>query len=326
MVPARHLWALRAAALALALLAGLAAAPAAGQEAAQEARDPAPETPYPWNSAAAMCDRTAGDPADVNAQLSDLVRAAADLEVAAAACRDALAAAPDDLRLRFQSGRILLAAGERAGLHAIESAAKAGYPPAELFWGLAHFTASFGVLPAPSTGARWLERAAQQDLLRAQLLLARAYTTGEGVVRDHERAEHWYRRAAEDGTPLASMSLGGFLAINKENPSSEDLDEARIQIERAVSAGLPAAKFLLGRLLLEERPFEKDWPRALRLYREAAAAGVPGVAGLLVEMLVKGEGFPADVEEAKSWACTLEDPGRVWEDVGDGSPISCSDL
>jgi hypothetical protein len=302
----------------------LSAGPAAAQGDPGQG-DPATASPYPWNSAAGVCDRAAGPPEDVNAQLSELVRAEADLDAAVAACRDALAAAPDDLRLRFQAGRILLAAGERAGLQPIESAAIAGYAPAELFWGIAHFTAAFGVLPAPATGARWLKRAAAQGLLVAQLLLGRAYVTGQGVPRDLERAEGWFRTAAASEEPVASMSLGGFLAINKIDPTAGDLEEARNLLESAVRADVPAAKFLLGRLLLEDRPFDRDVARALVLYRQAASQGVPGVAALLVEKLAHGEDFGVDVEEAKTWACTLEDPERVWHILGDGSLITCDD-
>ncbi len=320
--------------LALALLAGLAAAPAAAQGAAQEARDPAPETPYPWNSAAAMCDRTAGDPADVNAQLSDLVRAAADLEVAAAACRDALAAAPDDLRLRFQSGRILLAAGERAGLHAIESAAKAGYPPAELFWGLALKHGRFDLPEDTRAALLWLRRAANNENAWAQVILGEALQTGDGTAPDLERAERRLRQAFRTNLLVGAVPLASFLLEREQRLSRTDREaaeaaavEAKLVLREASAQGLTSAKVMLAMTLRSGgATFATDTKRAFELMQEAATAGSELAIYWLALWLYTGDGIRQDRESAAAWVCKLQDPEAMWRVLGALTKLSCDNI
>lgn len=312
---ARHLWPLRTAALALSLVAGLAAVPASVPAAAQEAGDPAPETPYPWNSAAAVCDRTAGDPADVNAQLATLVRAAADLAAAAAACRDALAAAPDDLRLRFQSGRILLAAGERAGLQAIESAAQAGYPPAELFLGIALRAGAFGSARDAVASAKWIERAAQAGVPLALLLAGRAYENGTGVARNLRSAEAYYAAASEAGQPEAMVSLGAMLLGLTPGPSrrmsSAERERGYRLLSGAADLGMASADFLLGLAFAAGQGVSASNERAIAHLERAAEAGSRQAALYLGANSLPNGLLTEDLERARRWLCNPNDPGLL---------------
>ena len=49
--------------------------------------------------------------------------------------------------------------------------------------------------------------AAERGNRRAQYNIARDYEKGTGVIQDREKALYWYRKAAENGSPLAMEQL-----------------------------------------------------------------------------------------------------------------------
>jgi uncharacterized protein len=79
-------------------------------------------------------------------------------------------------------------------------------------------TASFGQAPATSGDQPKLslqERAERGDA-DAQFNLAKMYESGRsGRKRDYSQAEHWHRKAAEQGDPYAQASLGILLRFGK---------------------------------------------------------------------------------------------------------------
>jgi hypothetical protein len=54
----------------------------------------------------------------------------------------------------------------------------------------------------------WWERAAKQNLAKAQFNLALLYAQGNGVTQDDKAAMKWYRQAAEQGHAKAQLNLG----------------------------------------------------------------------------------------------------------------------
>ena len=61
------------------------------------------------------------------------------------------------------------------------------------------------------TALRELWPLAEQGHMNAQLLLASCYMFGKGTARNPVEAEKWMRKAAEQGSPLGQLSLGGML-------------------------------------------------------------------------------------------------------------------
>ena len=55
-------------------------------------------------------------------------------------------------------------------------------------------------------------KAADQGLADAQLALGVLFATGQGVIRDHDKAVAWYMKAAEQGQVDAQFNLGVLLA------------------------------------------------------------------------------------------------------------------
>ena len=55
---------------------------------------------------------------------------------------------------------------------------------------------------------KWLRKAAEQGLAKAQHSLGNRYYKGEGVPQDYTEAAKWFRKAAEQGDADAQYNLG----------------------------------------------------------------------------------------------------------------------
>jgi uncharacterized protein len=58
----------------------------------------------------------------------------------------------------------------------------------------------------------WFRKAADQGDPVAQFLLGGQYATGQGVARDYAEALLWFQKAAEQGHPAAKFYLGAIYA------------------------------------------------------------------------------------------------------------------
>ena len=113
-------------------------------------------------------------------------------------------------------------------------------------------------------GQRWLERAAEANNARAQLLLGGLYARGRfGVPHDDTAAANWYRRAAEQG--------------------------------RA------DAQHLLGLMYRDGAGVERDATQAVAWYRKAAAQGNADAQYDLGAAYANGSGVPRNVTVASAW-------------------------
>lgn len=133
----------------------------------------------------------------------------------------------------------------------------------------------------PNEAIRDLERLAERGSLASMQYIANAYELGQGVERDQAKAWQWYECAAHAGAPLAAYKLGrkylregkygeakGFFEVGmaqgympcvhflgrmywKGFGVSKNLDQARILLERASSAGYVFAKRDLAIFLIQ---------------------------------------------------------------------------
>jgi TPR repeat protein len=120
-----------------------------------------------------------------------------------------LAVARGDAQAQFELGsRYLLGRGverDRAeGIRWIQEAAKQGLLPAQV----ALAEALSGPLKNPVEAARWFRAAAEQGDLHAQSRLGRMYLAGQGVVQDWPEAVRWLRIPADQGDAEAQLALG----------------------------------------------------------------------------------------------------------------------
>ena len=94
-----------------------------------------------------------------------------------------------------------------AEVKAFEVKGKDGDLEAQLRVATAYATGN-GVAKDPSVAIKWYEAAARQGSAVAQTSLGLAYMSGEGVEQDKAKAVAWYKKAARQNYPNALYSLG----------------------------------------------------------------------------------------------------------------------
>ena len=70
-----------------------------------------------------------------------------------------------------------------------------------------HSVKDEGFAANPEKAREWLEKAATQDNVAAQVLLGRGYLKGEGLPADPEKARLWLEKAAAQGNKIARSLL-----------------------------------------------------------------------------------------------------------------------
>jgi TPR repeat protein len=89
-----------------------------------------------------------------------------------------------------------------------------------------------------------LEPLASQGDARAQVLVGYMYQYGQGIDRDIDKAESWYRKAAEKWDPNAMFMLG-LLYINEASGELYNQQRGFLWIRRAAHANNPHAQQFL---------------------------------------------------------------------------------
>ncbi|GAB6040360.1 tetratricopeptide repeat protein [Endothiovibrio diazotrophicus] len=110
---------------------------------------------------------------------------------------------------------------------------------AQLQLGLAYREGRYGLQADAATGLHWLEAAARQGNGYAADLVGNAYAEGRGAAPDLNRAERWWKRAAERGNANAQRHLGQrLLAAQREQEGLRWLRRAADQGDRPAHAEL----------------------------------------------------------------------------------------
>tara|TARA_R110002020_G_scaffold55477_1_gene153847 strand:+ start:1130 stop:2221 length:1092 start_codon:yes stop_codon:yes gene_type:complete len=158
------------------------------------------------------CDELAGDPND--SADSGRVGGGALLDTPADqiidACEIAVAAKPDEPRLKFQLAQALNA------------------------------------LDRTVDAAKWYRDAAEQGHAVAQDKIGNMYYHGEGVSRDRDKAAEWFRQSAENGNSSAQYRFG-LMYYFGENVT-KDIDKATYWFRKAAGQGNAEAQQALQRL------------------------------------------------------------------------------
>lgn len=150
---------------------------------------------------------------------------------------------------------------------------------------------------------RSLEAAAKQDILAAQIDLARIYATGKGGPLNHARAFHFYERIArqfadiDPSLPAASVVAEAFLKAAlyyKEGIAEIDLKPRPSEAARMLFHGAsyfydPAAQYELALLYLAGVGTERNPKMAVNWLHNAANRRFPPAQALLGDMLWKGK-------------------------------------
>jgi TPR repeat protein len=151
-----------------------------------------------------------------------------------------------------------------------------------------------------------LRKAAELGHPAATSRLAALLDRGTTVKRDPAAARYWAERAVEN--PAKQASKGGLLVMLGSLLVTSDKPEERARgldmLERTAQAGIFGAKRELAIAIRKENPV-----RARELLEEARRPDPGGAIVPLAEMLIAGEGGPADPKRAVS---LLKGPRDSW--------------
>lgn len=117
----------------------------------------------------------------------------------------------------------------------------------------------------------WYRKAAEQDVTAAQNNLALMYAQGRGVERSVERAIELWLQAAQSNHPMAQYNLG--LAYLRGEGLVKDEREAAAWFRRAADTNLAEAQYAVGQMNRLGLVLPKDPAQALAWYQRAAEQG-----------------------------------------------------
>ena len=154
---------------------------------------------------------------------------------------------------------------------------------------------------APLAHAEFLEYKAKAESgdAAAQCNLARCYLNGEGVGKDGEQAEKWFRKAAEQGLADGQNGLG--VCYRSGKGVAKDEVEAVKWFRRAADQGFAKAEFNLGVCYAFGQGVSQNAVGAVKWFRKAADQGFAEGQNSLAVCYFKGEGVDKDVVEAVKW-------------------------
>ena len=121
-------------------------------------------------------------------------------------------------------------------------AAEMGYAEAQYAYGKMYLVSLHEILPraaAKAEGVKWLQKAADQGHEKAQLALAKCYSSGEGVKKDEAKAFEVYRKAADAGSVPRSVcdvwkpfaqTTSGQVYSPVPSPSAETTSMVRVPV------------------------------------------------------------------------------------------------
>lgn len=152
------------------------------------------------------------------------------------------------------------------GLITMQAAAKAGNLDAQMYLGryyMIHQKDLSAALP-------WLNKAANQGNLKAQVVSALAYLNGLGVKKNTDKAKRYVIQAAKNGNTMAQYELA-IMFLKAKHSTTKKM--GRIWLNKSAKSGYAPAEYKLATMLLSGKQMKKDPTRAAQLLQQAAAKG-----------------------------------------------------
>ena len=223
-----------------------------------------------------------------------------DIESLEKAAANGVRSAQYHLSIKLLYGRGIEEDGTRAR-ELLKLSADQQYPPAQcdlatMTWVL--YNKGMATEEQLSEALELFQKTAADGLAEAQTTLGSMYLSGMGMKKDLGQAEHWLRKAADQGHKIAPYYLGKLLLGSKfddisyllkisefgEFEMSPKEEEALRHLETAATAGHPDAQFRVG--CMWHRP-DLLSTQSIRWLHEAAAQGHMQAAQLLHGMKSK---------------------------------------
>lgn len=142
-------------------------------------------------------------------------------------------------------------------------------------------------------------KAAEQGSADAQLSLGGMLYLGYGVAQDYEEAVSWYRKAAEQGNVYAQSNLGTM--YHRGHGVAQDHGEAASWYRKAAEQGYADAQYALGKMYSVGQGVARNYGLAVSWLHKAAEQGHADAQYLLGKMYSLGLGVVKDRREAVSW-------------------------
>ncbi len=215
-------------------------------------------------------------------------------------CREALAAEPDDKRIKKALGRSFAANGMHAELIALwreMGDADLLYEIYDVYKSYYRTTARKPQLVKRAEAEQALRQSAELGNTYAILILAVLLDRGDTVKRDPVEAIKWAKRAlANPDKSVQPIDMQVLLArLLVKSPSPEERSQGIDLLEKLAQAGRGDAKAYLASAIRASDPV-----RARALLESGLRGYASAVVPPLADMLIKGEGGPADPKRAVS--------------------------
>jgi TPR repeat protein len=109
---------------------------------------------------------------------------------------------------------------------------------------------------------------AQEGNVDAQVVLAKMYMLGQGVPKDADLAEKWFRAASDKGNAEAEFFLGAMFLL-----PAKDIQQGLKWLRLSAEQGTPEAQLLVGMAYLKGTDLPRDLVQADMWLHLAAANG-----------------------------------------------------
>ena len=140
-----------------------------------------------------------------------------------------------------------------------------------------------------------LEQLWEEEYTVAAHQLGKFYRDDLSTLRDHAKAEQWFRRSAEAGNDFSEYALGRLLLTQKR------WDEAMEWLDKAADHGSQFAQYRLGKIYLTGEFVPKDVEKALAYLTASADQGNQFAQYALGKLYLFGRDVPPDREQAREW-------------------------
>jgi TPR repeat protein len=180
----------------------------------------------------------------------------------------------------------------------IETAAINGDPDAQTKFGKAQLHSCSG-WKNPVEALQFLNLAANQNKIEAQIALGEIFRDGDGVPRDPLQASRWFARAADQGNLRAINDLGVSYASLSAFPGKEG--KALQLFSQAAQSGFPAAQYNLATRYDLGAGVAQNYATAREWYAKAAEQKQPDAAYRLGMLCERGQGGVKDPSAAADW-------------------------
>ena len=152
---------------------------------------------------------------------------------------------------------------------------------------------------SPERAARWVEAAALNGLINAQIAWGQMLVDGHGVPRDPHAGLRWFRVAAKAGSIEGINMVGRAYELGWG--VGIDRSEAALHYRDAAAKGHAWAQFNLATLLLHGSGVAPDRREALHWYVRAALGGNFKSMTMIGRYLEQGWDRPARPKAALNW-------------------------